>query len=267
MDFVQIFKNLIYAMLVGGSHYLPISYSEKRGILNLLITVYDDGIIMLIKGMGIIGASIAVIFLYRTRFNPLKTGENHFDIKLWKNIVFGSLPSMVAILLFKSKESYLIGVRNVNYIIIIIVAILFIITERLYKKNRIKGSKIIRIERVALKNVLILGIIQCVLFSFGISPVIGGMIGCWLIGVSTYSGIEYSLISSLCIYIINLLVSFLSLDAVLLNSEVILTYLLVILVSFLMSLLTIDLLIALGKKKSLRIFAFINLLIGVIYLF
>ncbi|MGM9974955.1 MAG: undecaprenyl-diphosphate phosphatase [Clostridiaceae bacterium] len=267
MDFIQIFKNIIYAMLIGGTQYLPISFSEKKGALNFLVSGYDEEIIMMIKGIGIIGASLALIFLYIARFNPLKKGKNHFDDKLWKNILLGSCPSIFAIILLKNKEILLFGNKNVNYFIIIISAILFLISERHYKKNRVIGSKILKIERVPFRSVLIVGIIQGILLSLGISPVIGGIIGCWIIGVSTYSAIEYSLMSSLCIYLVNTVMSFLSLNSLLLNAEAVITYLLVSTVSFLMSLLAIDLLMALGKKKSLRVFAFINMFIGIIYLF
>lgn len=266
MDFIRIFKNIVYGMFIGGVQYLPISYEEGRGALNFFSLIYEDDIFMFIKGIAVIGSSLAIAVIFKERLKQQPKGSKKNNIRLWKNILIGGSPSILIGIIIKNQGSSFYDIEKFSYMGIIFAGIAFIIAEYLYKKNSPRESRPMSIDKISFKKILSIGIIQGVFFFLGVSPVIGGMVGCWLIGISTHYGIEYSLISSSYIYLMNIGISFLSLNNLALTAETIITSVLVLLVSFLVALLSMDMLIALGKKKSLRIFAFINILIGVIYL-
>ncbi len=265
MDFVKIFINLVNGIFIGGVQYLPISYEDKKNIF-YFFNASEGNEYILIKTMAVLGSSLAIFILFKDKIPGGGKDLGRYNIKLWRNIIIGSIPAIVLSILTIGKGYYLFVFNTLTSIGIIFAGIVCIMAESYYKRKKVRGYKSLRIEKLSLKRIILLGIIQGGLYLIGISPVLAGLIGCWIIGVATGYGITYSLLSCFFIYTIDIASNLLGLNGLIINFEMIVTGLLVLIVSFLTGLISIDMFIGLGKKKSLRIFALINIFIGVTYL-
>jgi len=180
---MTIFDSIILGIIEGFTEFLPISStghlivaSEYLGIKQTNITKAYEVIIQF-------GAILAVFFNYKEKFTFKK-------IDLWTKVFLAFLPIGAVGFIFSSQIKTLFSIETVA-IMFIVGGVIFLIVEKFFIKEN-NPNMIDDIERISLKQSIIIGFAQIFALIPGTSRAGSTIIGALLVGLSRKASAEFS---------------------------------------------------------------------------
>ena len=214
-----------------------------------------------------LGAIMAVVVLYWKKIFPFSFKENSFIkkdiITMWIKIVIACIPAAIVGILFDDKINLLFYNFQSVAIALIVFGILFIVVEN-YNKDRSSIAK--NINQLTYKMAIIIGLFQLIAAIFpGTSRSGATILGALLIGVSREVAAEFTFFLAIPVMFGASLLKLIKFGVVFTGFEFIVLSVGMI-VAFVVSLLTIKLLVGYIKKHNFKIFGWYRILLGCILL-
>lgn len=268
MELIEIFKAIILGIIEGITEWLPIS---STGHMILVDEFLQLGMSDAFKEMFFVviqlGAIMAVVVLYWKKIFPFSFKENSFIkkdiITMWIKIVIACIPAAIVGILFDDKINLLFYNFQSVAIALIVFGILFIVVEN-YNKDRSSIAK--NINQLTYKMAIIIGLFQLIAAIFpGTSRSGATILGALLIGVSREVAAEFTFFLAIPVMFGASLLKLIKFGVVFTGFEFIVLSVGMI-VAFVVSLLTIKLLVGYIKKHNFKIFGWYRILLGCILL-
>lgn len=268
MELIEIFKAIILGIIEGITEWLPIS---STGHMILVDEFLQIGMSDAFKEMFFVviqlGAIMAVVVLYWKKIFPFSFKENSFIkkdiITMWIKIVIACIPAAIVGILFDDKINLLFYNFQSVAIALIVFGILFIVVEN-YNKDRSSIAK--NINQLTYKMAIIIGLFQLIAAIFpGTSRSGATILGALLIGVSREVAAEFTFFLAIPVMFGASLLKLIKFGVVFTGFEFIVLSVGMI-VAFVVSLLTIKLLVGYIKKHNFKIFGWYRILLGCILL-
>lgn len=179
MSFLQA---IILSIIEGISEFLPISSTGHLVLTSDLLNIPQTNFVKSFEIIIQLGAILAVVVLY---FEKLIN-----NIKLWKIILVAFLPTaVVGFLLYSVIKNTLLGNSFITVFAIFLGGIMLIILELLYKEMDHHAGEL---ERVSLKQALLIGLIQSLSIIPGVSRAASSIIGGLFVGLKRKVAVEFS---------------------------------------------------------------------------
>lgn len=268
MELIEIFKAIILGIIEGITEWIPIS---STGHMILVDEFLQMGMSDAFKEMFFVviqlGAIMAVVVLYWKKIFPFSFKENSFIkkdiITMWIKIVIACIPAAIVGILFDDKINLLFYNFQSVAIALIVFGILFIVVEN-YNKDRSSIAK--NINQLTYKMAIIIGLFQLIAAIFpGTSRSGATILGALLIGVSREVAAEFTFFLAIPVMFGASLLKLIKFGVVFTGFEFIVLSVGMI-VAFVVSLLTIKLLVGYIKKHNFKIFGWYRILLGCILL-
>ena len=268
MELIEIFKAIILGIIEGITEWIPIS---STGHMILVDEFLQIGMSDAFKEMFFVvielGAIMAVVVLYWKKIFPFSFKENSFIkkdiITMWIKIVIACIPAAIVGILFDDKINLLFYNFQSVAIALIVFGILFIVVEN-YNKDRSSIAK--NINQLTYKMAIIIGLFQLIAAIFpGTSRSGATILGALLIGVSREVAAEFTFFLAIPVMFGASLLKLIKFGVVFTGFEFIVLSVGMI-VAFVVSLLTIKLLVGYIKKHNFKIFGWYRILLGCILL-
>lgn len=268
MELIEIFKAIILGIIEGITEWIPIS---STGHMILVDEFLQIGMSDAFKEMFFVviqlGAIMAVVVLYWKKIFPFSFKENSFIkkdiITMWIKIVIACIPAAIVGILFDDKINLLFYNFQSVAIALIVFGILFIVVEN-YNKDRSSIAK--NINQLTYKMAIIIGLFQLIVAIFpGTSRSGATILGALLIGVSREVAAEFTFFLAIPVMFGASLLKLIKFGVVFTGFEFIVLSVGMI-VAFVVSLLTIKLLVGYIKKHNFKIFGWYRILLGCILL-
>src|SRR5699024_6602259 len=268
MELIEIFKAIILGIIEGITEWIPIS---STGHMILVDEFLQIGMSDAFKEMFFVviqlGAIMAVVVLYWKKIFPFSFKENSFIkkdiITMWIKIVIACIPAAIVGILFDDKINLLFYNFQSVAIALIVFGILFIVVEN-YNKDRSSIAK--NINQLTYKMSIIIGLFQLIAAIFpGTSRSGATILGALLIGVSREVAAEFTFFLAIPVMFGASLLKLIKFGVVFTGFEFIVLSVGMI-VAFVVSLLTIKLLVGYIKKHNFKIFGWYRILLGCILL-
>ncbi len=268
MELIEIFKAIILGIIEGITEWIPIS---STGHMILVDEFLQIGMSDAFKEMFFVviqlGAIMAVVVLYWKKIFPFSYKENSFIkkdiITMWIKIVIACIPAAIVGILFDDKINLLFYNFQSVAIALIVFGILFIVVEN-YNKDRSSIAK--NINQLTYKMAIIIGLFQLIAAIFpGTSRSGATILGALLIGVSREVAAEFTFFLAIPVMFGASLLKLIKFGVVFTGFEFIVLSVGMI-VAFVVSLLTIKLLVGYIKKHNFKIFGWYRILLGCILL-
>jgi len=187
-------------------------------------------------------------------------------IKLWIKIIIACLPAVAIVVLGidEKAEEYFYNPVSVA-IALIVVGIVFIIIEKINKKNS-KESRVQTMDELTWKDALIIGLFQIIAAIFpGTSRSGATIIGALLIGISRVVATEFTFYLAIPAMLGASLLKLIKFEGALTSNEIILL-LVGTLVALLVSIAIIKFLIGYIKKHDFQVFGWYRIALGILVL-
>lgn len=176
------FQAAILSVVEGLSEFLPISSTGHLILISRLLHIPQTDFVKSFEIIIQLGAIFAVIFLY---WKTLLVKKN-----LWKKLLIATLPTgVVGLLMYTFIKEYLIGNTIVTLASLFFGGIILIILELLYKE---KEHHIDTIEKLTLKQALLIGICQSIAVIPGVSRAASTIMGGLFFGAKRRVAVEFS---------------------------------------------------------------------------
>lgn len=268
MELIEIFKAIILGIIEGITEWIPIS---STGHMILVDEFLQIGMSDAFKEMFFVviqlGAIMAVVVLYWKKIFPFSFKENSFIkkdiITMWIKIVIACIPAAIVGILFDDKINLLFYNFQSVAIALIVFGILFIVVEN-YNKDRSSIAK--NINQLTYKMAIIIGLFQLIAAIFpGTSRSGATILGALLIGVSREVAAEFTFFLAIPVMFGASLLKLIKFGVVFTGFEFIVLSVGMI-VAFVVSLLTIKLLVGYIKKHNFKIFGYYRIILGIVVL-
>lgn len=180
MDF---FQAAILGVVEGVSEFLPISSTGHLILVTRLLNIEQSAFVKSLEIYIQLGAILAVVFLY---FKTLIR-----NISYWKSLAVAFIPTaIVGLLFYKYIKLYLLGNVVLTLVALFVGGILLIVFEKFHKSNR----QIEDIEKISLKQALLVGVAQSLSVIPGVSRSAASIVGGVLVGLGRKQAVEFSFI-------------------------------------------------------------------------
>ncbi|MBI4097697.1 MAG: undecaprenyl-diphosphate phosphatase [Candidatus Levybacteria bacterium] len=179
---MTILQTFLLSFVEGVSEFLPISSTGHLILASQILKIEQTQFVKSFEIIIQFGAILGVVVLYfRTLTNT----------KLWPKIVLAFLPSaFVGFIFYKFIKDILIGNSLITVIALLLGGFAFIAIEH-WNKNK---SHISGLEKITLKNALIIGIFQSVSVIPGVSRAGATILGALLLKTERKTAAEFSFI-------------------------------------------------------------------------
>lgn len=179
MDFLQA---VFLSIIEGITEFLPISSTGHLILTSNLLQIPETEFVKSFAIIIQLGAIFAVVFLY------WKTLIQSFNI--WKNIIIAFIPTgVLGLTLYKLIKDTLLGSPLIVVVSLFIGGVILIIFEKTFEE---KSYHLENIERLSLKQALIIGLIQSISMIPGVSRSASTIIGGLLVGMKRKTAVEFS---------------------------------------------------------------------------
>lgn len=265
MNILEILKVIIIGIVEGITEWLPIS---STGHIVLVEQLFQLNASKEFKAMFEVviqlGAILAVVVMYFRKLNPFSRSKSpkkrHLAIELWKKIIVACLPAaMLGLLIDDWLEEHLLN-GFVIAMALIIYGVLFIMIENSNKKREYSIKNVYAIDY---QTALWIGFFQVLALIPGTSRSGATIIGGMILGASRSVSAEFSFFLSIPIMFG---ASFLKLIKFGLHYTVaeVVYLLLGMIVSFVVSVISINLLLSWIKKNDFKFFGYYRIGLGII---
>lgn len=273
---IEILKAIIFGIVEGICEWLPISSTGHLILLEELITLdisSNAELNLQFRSMFDVviqlGAILAVIILYFERLNPFKRK----NLPLLGKLIIATLPAAIIGILADRLSEKLLGIDLDTLLFIpqtvaaalIIYGIIFILVEKLGKQN---GN-----STITCRSALAIGLFQALAIIPGTSRSGATILGARIIGLNKQSATEFSFFAAVPAILgasaIKLFdfSDFVITNNIKLTSNVYIILAIAFLVAFLISIISIKLLLGFIRKHSFIPFGIYRIILGITVLF
>ena len=161
MDFIEIFKVIIYGIVEGISEWMPIS-STGHMILaeEILQFKASEEFFEMFRVVIQLGAIMAVVVLFFHKLNPIspsKTKEEKLEtVSLWFKVAVACIPAAIIGILFDDRIDAMFYNYQTVAFTLILYGVLFIIIEN---RNKNRTPKIDSFQAMDYNTVLLIGVV------------------------------------------------------------------------------------------------------------
>jgi len=177
---MSIFDSIILGIVEGITEFLPISSTAHMIVVSTLLGLKQSLQNIAFEIIIQLGATLAIVLIYLEKIN-------FKNITLWKKVIIAFLPLLIVGFLLKDQIK---GLFNINVVawMFIIGGVIFFIVEKFYSKE----NRINEVEKVSLKQALIIGLFQIFALIPGTSRSGATIVGGMLSGLSRKTAADFS---------------------------------------------------------------------------
>ena len=179
---MTIFDSIILGIIEGFTEFLPISSTGHLIVASHFLGIEQTSITKAYQVIIQFAAILAVILNYREKFTIKK-------IDLWTKIFLAFVPIGAVGFLFSSQIKELFSI-NIVAIMFIVGGVIFLIVEKYFIPKTV--TLIDDIEKISLKQAMIIGFAQIFALIPGTSRAGSTIIGALLVGLSRKASAEFS---------------------------------------------------------------------------
>ena len=179
---MTIFDSIILGIIEGFTEFLPISSTGHLIVASEFLGINQTAVTNAYHVIIQFAAILAVVLNYRDKFTIKK-------IDLWTKVFLAFLPIGVVGFIFSDQIKALFSVQVVA-IMFIIGGIVFLIVEKFFIQDH--AHEIDDIEKVTLKQAMVIGFAQIFALIPGTSRAGSTIIGALLVGLSRKASAEFS---------------------------------------------------------------------------
>ena len=264
---LEILKAILFGIVEGITEWLPISSTGHLILLDELVGLkvskafYE--MFQVVIQLGAIGAVILLFFHKLNPFSPKKDEKKKYQTwQLWFKVVVAVLPSaVIGLLLDDWMDEHLY-----NYIVVAIALIVYGVAFLFVENLRKKDKEIKSVHAIDLKTAILIGAFQCLSLIPGTSRSGSTILGGILLGVSRSAASEFSfflaiptMLGASALKLLKFILE--GATATGLEIGVLITG---CLVSFLVSLLVIQGLMAYVKRHDFKVFGIYRIVLGIL---
>ena len=178
---MSIFDSIILGIVEGITEFLPISSTAHMIIVSTLLGLKQSVQNVAFEVIIQLGATLAIVLIYLEKIN-------FKEINLWKKVLIAFMPLAVIGFLLRHQIKALFTIQTVAWMFII-GGIVFFIVEKIYSEEKIKVNDV---EKVSLKQALIIGFFQVFALIPGTSRSGATIVGGMLSGLSRKTAADFS---------------------------------------------------------------------------
>ena len=264
---LEFLKAVLFGIVEGITEWLPISSTGHLILLDELVGLkvseafYE--MFQVVIQLGAIGAVILLFFHKLNPFSPKKDEKKKYQTwQLWFKVVVAVLPSaVIGLLLDDWMDEHLY-----NYIVVAIALIVYGVAFLFVENLRKKDKEIKSVHAIDLKTAILIGAFQCLSLIPGTSRSGSTILGGILLGVSRSAASEFSfflaiptMLGASALKLLKFILE--GATATGLEIGVLITG---CLVSFLVSLLVIQGLMAYVKRHDFKVFGIYRIVLGIL---
>ena len=265
--FLDFLKVLVFGLVEGFTEWLPISSTGHLILVeNIVHLDVSENFMNVFRVVIQLGAILAVLVLYFRRLNPFdpkkKEPQRRATWHLWIKIIIACFPAaVVGLLLDEVLDRYLYN-PYVVAAMLIIYGILFIVLE---KHNEYVNFPIKKVSQISYLNAFYIGLFQLLALIPGTSRSGATILGAMLLGCSRTASTEFTFFLGIPVMFGASLLKILHYGLMFPPLE--LFYMLAgILISFAVSMYSIQFLLGYVKNHDFRFFGYYRITLGVIVL-
>ena len=269
MDFLEIIKAIIVAVVEGLTEFVPVSSTGHMILVGEAINFHGE-FAKMFEVVIQLGAILAVVVLYWKKikdsviefftfiFTGGKKGKTGFRFGI--NVIVGSIPMLIIGLTFYDSIK---SIFNPNAVIIgfIVGGILLLIIENIFRKNK---NAIKNIDDITPIQALKVGCFQILAVWPGMSRSASTIMGGWVAGLSTSVAAEFSFFLAIPAMIGSSGLDLLKFDYSIMDGTSWTALIVGFIVAFIVSLVVMDMFVSYLKKKPMRVFAIYRIAAGVL---
>ncbi len=194
---MNIIDAIIFGIVEGVTEYLPVSstghllLTQKLLGLEFTGSVGDAGKAFIVWIQG--GAILAVIWLYRTRFQSLVRGIIGGDKegrRLLLNLLVAFAPAAIIALLFeRAIKQHLFGLFPV-VLAWFAGGVAILVIAKFQEQKQLRNEN--ELENLTFRHAVIIGLLQCVAMWPGVSRSLITIVGGLVVGLRTQAAVEFS---------------------------------------------------------------------------
>lgn len=263
----EILKTILIGIVEGITEWLPVSSTGHMILLEEFVHLNVSKEFMEMFNVVIqLGAIFAVVVLFFPKLWPFTTKEKGWIKKdtwmMWFKVVVGVLPAGVLGVLFDDMLDTMFYNYQTVAVMLIVYGILFIVVENWNKGRR---AKIKRIEDMSFQTAFVIGLFQVLSLIPGTSRSGATILGALIVGCSRYIGAEFSFFMAIPVMLGASLLKMLKFGFVMTGAEAVIL-LTGMITAFVVSMLSIKMLMAYVRKHDFKVFGYYRIVLGVIVL-
>lgn len=264
---IEILKTILIGIVEGITEWLPVSSTGHMILLEEFVHLNVSKEFMEMFNVVIqLGAIFAVVVLFFPKLWPFTTKEKGWIKKdtwmMWFKVVVGVLPAAVLGILFDDALDRMFYNYQTVAVMLIVYGVLFIVVENW---NKGKRPKIRRIEDLSFQTAFLIGMFQVLSLIPGTSRSGATILGALIVGCSRYIGAEFSFFMAIPVMLGASLLKMLKFGFALTGYEVVILATGMI-TAFIVSMLSIKMLMSYVKKHDFKVFGYYRIVLGVIVL-
>lgn len=265
MEFIEIIKTIIIGIVEGITEWLPISSTGHMILVDQWIKLDVSSEFMELFLVVIqLGAIFAVVVLYFNKLNPLsfkKTKEEKLaTMSIWYKVIIGVLPAAVIGILL---DDWLYD-KLYNYITVaitlVVYGVLFIIIET---KQKDKVATVNDFQSLTYRTAFFIGMFQVLALIPGTSRSGATILGAILLGTSRFVAAEFSFFLSIPVMFGASFLKLIGFGFDFTGSEIIIL-LVGMITAFIVSIVTIRLLLGYIKNNDFKAFGWYRIILGLL---
>ncbi len=252
---MSIFESIVLGIVEGITEFLPISSTAHMIIVSTLLGLKQTMQNVAFEVIIQLGATLAIVWIYLDKIN-------FKEINLWKKVTLAFFPLAVTGFLLRYQIKELFTVQTAAWMFIV-GGIVFFIVEKIYSEEKVKVSDV---EKVSLKQALIIGFFQVFALVPGTSRSGATIVGGMLSGLSRKTAADFSFLLAIPTMFaasgyefVKNISSFKDQNLIILSVGFI--------VSFLASYIAVKLFLKYVQKYTLNAFGIYRIIVGVILLY
>ncbi len=179
---MSIFDSIFLGIIEGFTEFLPISSTGHLIVASHFLGINQTSVTKAYEVIIQFAAILAVVFNYKEKFTLKK-------IDLWMKVFLAFLPIGIVGFLFAHQIKELFSI-NIVATMFIVGGIIFLIVEKFFIPN--EEELIDDVEKVTLKQSLVIGVAQVFALIPGTSRAGSTIIGALLVGLSRKASAEFS---------------------------------------------------------------------------
>ena len=179
---MSIFDSIILGIIEGFTEFLPISSTGHLIVASSFLGIDQNSVTKAYEVIIQFAAILAVIFNYKDKFSIKK-------IDLWSKVFLAFIPIGAVGFMFSHQIKELFSIQIVATMFIV-GGVIFLVVERFFIPN--ETDLIDDVEKVTLKQSLIIGFAQVFALIPGTSRAGSTIIGALLVGLSRKASAEFS---------------------------------------------------------------------------
>jgi undecaprenyl-diphosphatase len=173
---------IILSIIEGITEFLPISSTGHLVLAARLLQIPQTEFVKSFEIIIQLGAILAVVVLYWKRF--LRNRE------VWKRVIAAFIPTaIIGFALYKVVKNVLLGNEMVTLLALLLGGIAIIVIEKIYVR---KDGGIHAIEKLSMKQAMIIGICQSLSIIPGVSRAASTIMGGMLLHMNRQTAVEFS---------------------------------------------------------------------------